>query len=86
MVKERKEVRSHAGCNRYLAPATNPAPDFLSLYLLCLFVLQRGRAGTCRGGADLTELRLHQGDPFKAAGRAGPGGLVIGGPALNCHL
>lgn len=86
VVKEQEEARTHAGRNRYPAPATDPAPDFPSLYLLCLFVLQREWAGTCRGGADLTELRLHQGGPFKAAGRAGPGGLVIGGPALNCHL
>lgn len=86
VVKEQEMTRSRTGCNRYLAPATNPAAHFPSLYLLCPFVLQRGRAGTCRGGADLNELRLHQGDPFKAAGRAGPGGLVIGGPALNCHL
>lgn len=70
-----------------LVPAPCRPSVFLSFYLLCPFVWQSGRVGTCRGGTDLSELCLSKGAPFKATGRAGPGGMVvIRCPALNCHL
>ena len=55
-------------------------------YLLCPFVWQSGWAGTCRGGADLIEVCLQQGAPFKATGGAGPGEMVFGRSPLDCHL
>lgn len=71
----------HAG---YSYLSTPPPPT--SLYLLRPFLRQRRRAGACRGGTGLAELRLYEGAPFKATGRAGPGGLAIGPPTLHCHL
>lgn len=81
----RKSVHGHRFQLPTRLPPPSPALPEL-VYLLCPFARQRGRAGTCRGGADLAELRRHQGVPLKATGRARPGRVVFGRPALSCHL